>query len=370
LLIRTVLRLHAIDLGLAADRLVLLELYMPTARFADRNQRALFLEDAMGQLEALPDVAAATPINVPPFTDRGWEVPRTTAEGQSADQAATNPSLNLESIHPNYFTTFEIPIVHGRAFTAADREGAVRVAIISQDLAERLWPQQNAIGKRLKMGGVDSQAGWLEVVGVAADTRYRTVTAARPTLYMPAAQFQMTASMLAIRTSAPLDRLTTSLRDRIAAVHPDVQPMRVAPFADFLERPLARPRFSALILAGFGIAAWSLAAVGLYAVVAAHVRQRDRELALRLALGATAGSVRRLIVGEVARLAAAGVMIGLAAAALVSRWWRSMLFEITPADPISLGGAALLLILAAALASYAPLRRAARLDLMTTLRAE
>jgi putative ABC transport system permease protein len=369
LLIRSVLRLHTIDLGIAADRLVLLELYMPPARFADRTARAQFLDQAIVQLEGLPAVAAATPVNMAPFTDRGWDVPRIAAEGQSADEAAANPSLNLESIHPNYFSTLEIPIVRGRPFTAADRDGAVRVAIVSQDLAGRLWPGQDAVGRRLKMGPADSPAGWLQVVGVAAETRYRTVTASRPTLYMPAAQFQMTASMLVVRTSAPVERLTTTARERIADVHPDVQLMQVAPFAHFLDRPFARPRFSALLLGLFGVAALSLAGVGLYAVMAAHVGQRRRELALRLALGAEASGVRRLVLGEVVRLAVPGVLIGVASAFVISRLLRGMLFEISPMDPISFASAALLLMMAAALASYAPLRRATRLDLLTTLRA-
>ena len=368
LLVRSVSRLQAIDLGIAADRLVLLELYMPPDRFVDRLQRAQFLDAAMTQLEAVPAVAAVTPVNAAPFTDRGWDLPRITAEGQSADEATANPSLHLESIHANYFSTFQIPIVRGRAFSNADRDGSVRVAIVSEDLARRLWPHDAAVGKRLKMGPADSKAGWLEIVGVAADTRYRTVTASRPTLYMPAAQFQMTATMLVARTSAPLETLTNAVRDRIAEVHPDVRLMRVAPFAAFLDGPLARPRFGALLLGVFGLSGLLLAAVGLYAVMAAHVRHRDRELALRLALGATAAGVRRLVLREVARLAAAGVLIGLASAFMLSRLLQGMLFEVSPLDPVSFAAAALLLMLAAALASYGPLRRATRADLMTTLR--
>jgi predicted permease len=370
LLIRSVLKLESIDLGLPAERLVLLDLHLPRAKYADRQRHARFLEDAMAGLEALPAIASATPINVAPFTDRGWDVPRATAEGQSADDAVANPSLNLESIHPNYFATFEVPMLRGRAFTTADREGGAPVAIVSADLAAWLWPQQDPIGKRLKMSPPTAAASWLEVVGVAADTRYRTVTTTRPTLYRPAPQFQMTATMLVVRTSASLDLLVALAADRIRGIDPDVQIMRAAPFTALLDRPLARPRFSALLLSLFGITALLLAVVGLYAVIAASVRQRTREIAVRMALGATGADVRRLVLADALTLAVAGAIVGVMCAALASRLLRGLLYEVDPLDPLPLAGAAALLVAAAALASYAPLRRVARADVAPLLRSQ
>ncbi len=156
LLIRSVLRLQSVDLGLPADRLVLIDLDMPQAKYAERSRHAQFLDEIIAQFEAVPAISAATPVNVSPFSGQGWDVARFTAEGQSAEQAAANPSLNLESIHPNYFEAFEVLLVRGRAFTPADREGAVEVAIISEDIAGRTWPGEDPIGKRLKMGGLSS----------------------------------------------------------------------------------------------------------------------------------------------------------------------------------------------------------------------
>ena len=370
LLIRSILNLQAIDLGLPAERLVLVNLYMPPASYADRERRAQFLDQAIAQLETVPTVAAVTPVNVAPFSERGWDVPRVTAEGQSADQAAANPSLNLESIHPNYFATVEVSIVRGRTFTPADREGMVPVAIVSEDAASRLWPLQDPIGTRLKMGGVDSQGRWLEVVGVAAQTRYRTVTIPQPTLYLPAAQFQMTAAMLIVRTSAPLELLMSIARDSVHAVDPNVQVMATAPFSELLARPLARPRFSAFLLGVFGVAALLLSTLGLYGVMAAYVRQRDREIAVRFALGATSAGVRRLVLAEAVRLAGLGALLGVGGALIATRFLRGMLFEIHPLDPATIVGAAVLLVGAAALASYAPVRRATRADVMTVLRSQ
>jgi predicted permease len=369
-LIRSVLRLQAVELGLPADRLVLLELHLPRARYAERPQHAQFLDEAIAQLEALPAIAATTPVNVSPFTGQGWDVPQFTAEGQDLDQSVANPSLNLESIHPNYFEAFQIPIPRGRAFTPADREGAPEAAIVSADVAARVWPGEDPIGKRLKMGRVDSRFRWYTVVGVAGQTRYRTVLSPRPTLYLPAAQFQMTATMLAVRSTAPLELLTSLASDRLAAVDPDVQVMRVAPFADLLARPLARPRFNAFLLGVFGFTALLLSTVGLYAVMAAYVRQRDREIAVRMALGATATTVRRMVAGEASRLAGVGVLIGLGCAIVATRSLRGMLFEVESFDPLSLATAGAMLLCAAALASHVPLRRATRADIVSVLRTE
>jgi putative ABC transport system permease protein len=369
LLTRSVLRMQSVDIGVAADRLVFVELSLPGAKYPDRARHGQFLDAAVAELEATPEITAATPINVPPFSgDAGWDVPKFTAEGQSADRAATNPSLNLESIHPNYFETFGIPLARGRAFTAADRDETLQVAIISEDVAAVTWPGEDPIGKRIKMGGPQSGGPWLAVVGVAAMTRYRELARPRPTLYMPAAQFQMTAQMLIVRTSARETAVASLVRDRIKGVDPDVRVLRVAPFARMLDAPLARPRFNAFVLSVFGIAALLLATIGLYAVMAAYVRQRDRELALRLALGATAANMRRLVLGEAVRLAGLGAMIGLAGATAATRLVRGMLFQIEALDPSTLFGAAVLLIVAAALAAYVPMRKATRVDAIALLR--
>jgi putative ABC transport system permease protein len=370
LLTRSLFNLQAIDLGLAAERLVLVDLHLPATAYAERESRARFFDQVFTQLEAVPGISAVTPVNVAPFTDRGWDVPRVTAEGQSNDQAATNPSLNLESIHPNYFSTIGAPIVRGRPFTPTDRQGAREVAIVSEDAASRLWPAQDPIGKRLKMGSAEGTGRWLEVVGIAATTRYRTVTAPRPTLYLPAAQFQMTATMLIVRSTASLELLMSIVRERIGAIDPGVAVLSAAPFADYLDRPLGRPRFNALLAGLFGIAALVLSTLGLYAVMAAHVRQRDREIAVRLALGATGGTVRRLVMAEAGRLAGFGALLGVAAAVAGTRLLRGLLFEVQPTDPVIVGAAAVLLIAVAALAAYAPMRRAARVDVVGVLRSQ
>ncbi len=370
LLIRSVLSLQSVDLGLPADRLVILDLDLPRAKYAERAQHAQLLDDLIAQLEAVPAIVAATPVNLSPFSGQGWDLPRFTAEGQSNDQVAANPSLNIESVHPNYFATFEIPLLRGRAFSAADRDGALDVAIVSEDVAARTWPGENPVGKRLKMGSRDSDGPWYTVVGVAARTRYREVASPRPTLYLPAAQFQMTATMLVLRTTASIDLVASAARERVGTVDPRVRVMRVVPFVEMLERPLARPRFNAFVLSLFSAVALLLSAVGLYAVMAAFVRQRDREIAVRLALGATTRTVRRMVITEAVRLAGVGAMFGLAGAIVSTRLLGGMLYEIDPLDPMAIAGSALLLIGVSALAAYVPAWRATRIDAATMLRSQ
>ncbi len=372
LLTRTVLNLQSIDTGLAADRLVLVELSVPWAENAAQVVRhRQFLDTVVQQLEALPFVEAATPINMPPFSGTvGWAVPRITAEGQTAEQAAANPSMNFESIYPNYFRTFGARIAAGRPFTDADREGAQKVAIISEDVARGTWPGQNPIGKRMKLGGPSSTDDWLTVVGVTAPARYRALTRATPMLYLPAAQFLVTAQILAVRTAAPLDQVTAVARTHVRAANPRGNVMRVSSFASLMDAPLAAPRFNAFLLNLFGIVAVLLSAIGLYAVMSTYVRQRDRDIAVRRALGATTGDVQRLVFGEAVSLAGLGAAVGLGGAFGAARLVEGMLYGVDSLDPVTMLGAAGLMIAASVLASYLPVRRATRIDPLVALRYE
>jgi len=174
--------------------------------------------------------------------------------------------------------------------------------------------------------------------------------------------------MLVLRTSAPLDAVARLARERVGAVDPELRVTRVAPFAKLLQGPLARPRFNAFLIGVFGLAALFLAAIGVYAVMGAYVRQRYPERGVRVVLGALPSDVRLIVLGEGLRLAAAGAAIGLAGALAAGRVLRGLPFEVPPLDPVSLLGAPLLLIGASALASYLPARQAARLDPLVVLR--
>jgi predicted permease len=367
LVARSLLRLQATGAELGADRLVLVSLALPQDRYADRARHLRFLEDVVTRLEATPPVAAATPINVTPFSGVGWDVPAVTAEGQDAAQVAANGSLNLEAIQPGYFNTFGVA-VRGRTFDARDRDDAPHVAIVSEDVAQRLWPGQDAIGKRLKLGGPNTKDDWRTVVGVASQTRYRELRAPQPTLYVPDTQLIVTAQSLVVRSTATLPQIAEVVREQVRATDPAVRVPRIAPFGELLREPLARPRFYTFVLTVFGVSALLLSAIGLYAVIAASVRQRYAEIGVRLALGATPSDVRRMVVRQGMRLAVTGAGAGLALALVVTQLLRGLLYQVNPLDPVSLLMATLALLGAAAVSCYLPARAAARMDPLVALR--
>jgi len=200
--------------------------------------------------------------------------------------------------------------------------------------------------------------------------RYRELAVPRSSIYLPADQFIPTAHNLVLRTAAPLAVVADTVRATIAAVDDSVKVMRVAPFADLLDRPLARPRFNAALLALFGATALALSAIGLYAVMAASVRHRQREIGLRVSLGATGRDIRALVFGDGARLAVAGALIGLTAAVVGGRLVSGLLTAAEPLDAVSLVAAAALIVVTALSACYVPARRAARVDAATMLRGD
>ena len=345
LLTRSLLRLQTIDTGLSADRLVVVSLDLPQPKYAEPSRHRQLLDDLVA-----------------------WDAPEFTAEGQDPEQARRNPSLNVEAIHPGHFRTLGVPLLRGRAFSDADRPGKVEVAIVSEDVAARAWPGADAIGKRLRIGGADSQDPWRTVVGVVKSTRYRELTDSRATLYLPAAQFIVSAQNLVLRSAAPLSHVASLARERVQALDPALRVMRVASFAEMREAPLARPRWNALLIGLFAVTALLLTAIGLYAVVGTSVRERASEIGVRLSLGATPADVRRLVLAEALRLAAAGAVLGLGGALAASRVVRGLLFGVHPLDPLSLLGATLLLVGAGVLAAWLPARRAARVDPAVALR--
>jgi len=208
------------------------------------------------------------------------------------------------------------------------------------------------------------------VVGVAGSTRYRELEAARPTLYLPAPQFIDVADMLIVRTSAPAPFVARLTRERVRALDQDVEVKSVASFRELLQGPLARPRFNALLIGAFGVAALLLAAVGLYGVMAASVGQRLGEMGVRIALGATASDVRRLVLGSGLKLAALGAAVGLGGALFATRLLGGLLYGVHPLDPASLLAAALLLLGVSAIACLMPARRAGRVDPVSLMRAD
>jgi len=369
LIARSLLKLERVDLSLQTSHLLIGQLSIRYDQFDTKDKQLALLERLLPDVRAVPGVRSVSPVVAVPFAGgAGWDGHAST-EGQTTEEAAANPMLNMDVVGPDYFATLGIPILRGRSFTPADREGAPAVVVVSQSAAREYWPGGDALGKRLTMGSASQTA---TVVGIVPDTRYRDLRDARPSIYFPLRQsfFPFVPMALAIRATGSPTALVPAIRRVIGAVDPGVTLVYAAPFDFYLDAPLAQPRLNALLLAVFAGAALALAAIGLFGIMATMVRQRTRELGVRLALGATAGDLRDLVMRRGLMIAAAGLVLGIIGALLANHLLASLLYEVSPTDGVTLAVVAALLLLIATLATFIPARSSTRIDPASALRVE
>jgi putative ABC transport system permease protein len=368
LLVRTLQHLQAIETGFIADRLAIVELSWPDATFATSSDVANFYDRLMTRLGSLPDVSSASPVNVVPFTGAtgGWDG-SFVADGQ----IGKSPVFSLAVVGDAYFDTLGIRLREGRGFSQSDRDSAAAVAIVSEGAARELWPGETALGKRLRLG--DATGGWRTVVGVVPEIRYRAIRESAPTVYLPARQFLAVFPLMttvAVRTHGSPAAALPSIRRAVQQTDRNVTVLKASTMSSLVSDELATPRLSALLVTVFGIGAVLLCAVGLYTVLAASVRERRRELAIRHAVGATPGRLRGLVLGQALRMCVLGVLAGLILASAAGWLLQSILFEVSPHDAPTMAGVVTVLVVAATLAGYLPARRATQLDPVEVLREE
>ena len=372
LLGRTLSVLQHLDMGFTTDELSTVELSLPQSITASRPRLTAFYDAISERLSRMPGMSSATVVLVPPFSGRnGWDA-FYTAEGQTAVDAAANPALDLQMVLPSYFSSMGIALRRGKGIASTDREGTPPVAVVSRSLAERAWPGQDPIGKRFKFGHADAPSPWTTVVGVVDDVRYRELTYPRPVVYVAWAQQtdKPPLSFVVARGTAGHTLAARDVTRLVREIEPGVLVTGVATMRQRLTASLARPRFDAIVLGLFAAAAVILAAVGVYGVIAALVRQRTQEIGIRLALGAQPGEVRSMVMRSGLAVAGAGVVAGLVASLAATRLLGAELYGVHPADPVTMTAASLALLAAAALACGFPARVASRVDPLTALKAE
>jgi putative ABC transport system permease protein len=387
LVVRSLDRLTTLDMGYPTDHLTMLSVSLPwrtyaldcrpsgsvltaadTARWSRCASTTNYAahERIMARLHAMPEVVALSPAGAPPFLGSNVWMGRFAAEEQTDAEAKLNPWFGFDAVGPDFFSALGVPLVGGRAFSDADREDAPRVAIITEGVARRLWPNQSAIGKRIRDPEQHSPDSLVTVVGVARDFHYRLHRENTPTVFRPYRQV-LAQGYFVIRTRGT-GPSSEALRRVVEDAGGGATFVRAQSMDDLIGPQLAAPRFDALLLSIFALAAVVLAAVGLYGIMASAVNQQTRELGIRMALGATSSEVRNMVLGKALTVAVIGTLAGLAGAIGGARLLTSMLFEIKPSDPMTLAAVSALLLMVAAGAAYLPARRATRIDPARALR--
>jgi putative ABC transport system permease protein len=402
LLIKSFWQLQRVDLGLDANRVVWFQTRVPanTAFRQVGNQNgfvqlevspvpAQLFDRVRDRLQAVPGVESVAGTNAPlvsgatiqaPFRIEGR--PMEGGPGPAAGFAtrATDPFINYSLVTPDFFKTIRVPVIRGREFTARDTLDASPVAIVNEAMARRFWPGENPIGQRVTVTIVPGEQP-REVIGIVGDTpTSRWDRSATPGLYVPHLQESLRSRVpygqsrvgmwFMLRSNQPLSSIVPALRRTVAEVDPSLPVTQVEMMDEYFARQVNAPRDSMVLVAIFGAVALLLAVCGIYAIVAYGVVQRTHEIGIRMALGARRAAVLGLVMRQSTILTVVGLVLGVAGAATVTRYLKSLLFELTPLDATTFLVMPVLFAAIAAVASYLPARRATRLDPQTVLRCD
>jgi putative ABC transport system permease protein len=395
LLVRTFVKLRGVDLGFQPQHVLNVSTRWPVGKLFPSTpgvrpwpsvQRAV--DGLIAAVSSVPGVDAVglisdVPLTGDPFSGTVWRADAPGASGLTAPSDVHDRwQADLSVVSTGFFPVMGVPILRGRHFTESDRSTDAQltdarlartgVLIVNNVFASRYFPGQDPIGRTLVVYD-DQEFGWSRtIVGVVGDIRGHAIgESARPAVYIPHAQHpDVFVPSLLVRSTLPPDALAKVIRERIAAYDPALLVQRIRPMDDVVSGALSRPRFNLVLLSAFALVALALSAVGIYGVLASLVAQRTREIGIRVALGARGRDVVRLVVWEGMAPVIVGAAVGIAAAALATRALRTLLFGVTPLDPVSFAAAPALLAIVALLACYLPARRATRVDPLVALREE
>jgi putative ABC transport system permease protein len=381
LMIKALAHLGAVDIGFNPNNLLSMKVPLEGAQYKEPRRQVEFFQQLLNRLEALPGVEAATISRDIPM--RGWNGWNFVTADNPSPPAGEVPDANYVVIGPHYFRTMQIPLRGGRPFTLADTPASEPVAIVSASLAERYWPGQDPLGKRLKMSSdaKDKSQPWLSVVGVAGNVRSEGQYAPFiPEVYVPYTQYPWILRprhVLVRSTSAPL-MLASAIRREVAALDKDVPISEIVTMKEVVAGPVHLGQTIAWVLCVFAALALILAAVGIYSVISYTVSERTREIGIRMALGATREKIVQSVVKQGAFLSLVGVATGLLGAFTITRLFLSLpfqvrwllLFDVDPRDPLIFAAVSTVLAVIALLACYMPARRAIKVDPIVALRYE
>jgi putative ABC transport system permease protein len=368
LLMRSFLELRASDPGFDPTSVLAVELQLDD-RYAEPWQKVVFFRELARSLEGQPGIRAAGATATQPFSGSNFMNDVTPVERAAQIGPGGFMQANWRAVTPGFFEAMGVPLLRGRTFNEGDRHDGPRQIVISETLAARMWPDEDAVGKSVYWGGTSGTP--LTVIGVVSDYQDVEVGAtAPPVMFLPYNQLPWPKMTLVVRTDADADAVAAVIRERIREMDASLAVPAITTLREEMSAAVAGPRFRTVLLGAFALIALALAAVGIYGAVALNVGQRRREVGLRIALGAQPGTVVRDFVADGARLAVAGLLIGLAGAWALSRLMEGLLYETPPLDLSVFATATIILGAVALIATFAPANRAGRVDPMEALRDE
>ncbi len=373
LMIRSFGSLVNVPPGFDPENVLTGRISMTRASYENTEERVRYVNQTLERLKALPGVESAAFAAPMPFS--GGNVGSDfRIEGRPSPEPGKEPSASNRSVTSQYFQSIKIPLRKGRYFTEQDQRGGDGVAIINESLASQYFQTEDPIGKTITNIGANQNNGdpkrW-QIVGVVGDVHHSSLTrAARPEIYLPFQQNSWTWGNFFVRTKNDPGGLTRGFSEAIRAGDKTVAVTNVQSLTQAISDTVAQARFYTFLFALFGITGLLLTVTGIYGVISYAVSQQTQEIGIRVALGAQSVDVLRLVLGQGLKLVVIGLVLGLASALALTRWMEALLFEVKPADPVTFGAIAILLMLVALLACWIPARRATKVDPMTALRAE
>jgi putative ABC transport system permease protein len=367
LLLRSFLNLQRVTAGFSTPPQQLLTVLISPGdqKYSEASAGIPFYDEVLRRARNVPGVElAALTDSLPP--DREGDADTFQIEGQALAPGEINPVVSAITASPDFFPALRVPLIRGRYFTDHDRGRAAPVAIVSEGFARRFFPDQDAIGKRIRQGGE-----WMEIVGIAGNVKYRGLTFNTDSAYyMPFTQRYGQRMYLIVRSSDDAAYVAETLRREIQSVDAGATLAQMATMEQALDLSVSRPRFHTMLLSLFAGIALLLAVVGIYGLIAYWVTQRTHEIGLRMALGAAPAEVMRMVLRQGALLGAAGVVIGLSGAFVLTRLLKTMLFGIGMTDLLTFAAATLGILLVVLLAAFIPAFRAAQISPVAALRYE
>jgi predicted permease len=369
LLARSFLSLLRTDPGFNPEGVLTMNVVLPGAKYKDEPARFAFYDDLVQRVKAYPGVESAAVVNYLPLggsnSSNSYFV-----EGEPEPAAGQEYEGRYRVSTPDYFRTMGIPLVRGRSFTDQDKAGAPPVLIVNETLARKHWPNEDAVGKRIRLYGPPEKTPWMEIVGVVKDVRHELNLPVKPEYYLPHGQDSWGAMVLVARTSVEPASLAAALRQQVWAIDKDQPVFDVRTMQEVRSMSVALYSFSSVMLAIFAGVALLLASVGIYGVMAFAVTQRTQEIGIRMALGARALDVLNLVVRNGMKLALLGIVIGLAGSWALTRFLEQMLVGVQPTDLLTFSVVSICLLVVAFVACYLPARRATKVDPLVALRYE